>query len=113
MGQCIITEIQWNIKDLYGHRPKTESYIQYWIKHKLGIDANESAVDKLTTAIYAITFLRTIFINHKTMRIAYENHYYESTRAKQALGFTPRPLDETINDTTNWYNNEYFQIKNS
>jgi nucleoside-diphosphate-sugar epimerase len=47
------------------------------------------------------------------MRIAYENHYYESTRAKQALGFTPRPLDETINDTTNWYNNEYFQNKNS
>lgn len=47
------------------------------------------------------------------MRIAYENHYYESTRSMQALGFNPRPLDETMNDMTNWYNNEYFQKKNS
>ena len=56
-GRCVITEIQWKIKHLYDKRPQTESYIQYWIKHKFKIDTNESNVDKYVTVIYTITFL--------------------------------------------------------
>ena len=55
-GRCIITEIQWKIKELYNKRPLTESYIQYWIKHKFKINADESKVDKYVTSIYALTF---------------------------------------------------------
>lgn len=55
-GRCIVTEIQWNIKDFYGLRPQTESYIQYWVKYKFGVDANESKVDLYVTAVYSITF---------------------------------------------------------
>ena len=42
-----------------------------------------------------------------------ENHYYNSIKAKQVLGFNPRPLEETINETIKWYTNEYFQNKKS
>lgn len=59
-GRCVITEIQWGIKDSYSLRPQTESYIQYWLKYKLEIDANESKVDKYVTAIYILTFFAGI-----------------------------------------------------
>lgn len=56
-GRCIITEIQWNLKELYGQRPTTESYIQYWLKYKLGINSDEKTVDIYITAIFGMTFL--------------------------------------------------------
>ncbi len=59
-GRCIITEIQWNIKDYHGERPETESYIQYWLKYKLGVNANEKTVDKYITLIFAVTFIAGI-----------------------------------------------------
>lgn len=59
-GRCVITEIQWYIKDEYNLRPPTESYIQYWIKYKFGINSKESTVEKYTIAIYIITFIAGI-----------------------------------------------------
>lgn len=59
-GRCIITEMQWNMKDLYGTRPETESYIQYWVKYKLGLNPNEKTVDIYTTTIFALTFFAGI-----------------------------------------------------
>lgn len=59
-GRCIITEIQWNIKDAYDLRPETESYIQYWLKFKFKINSNESKVEIYIIAIYAITFIAGI-----------------------------------------------------
>lgn len=59
-GRCIITEIQWNIKDSYNLRPTTESYIQYWLKYKFKINSNESKVEVYIIAIYAITFITGI-----------------------------------------------------
>lgn len=56
-GRCIITEIQWNIKDTYGKRPETESYILYWVKYKFGINSEEKNVDIYITTIFAVTFL--------------------------------------------------------
>jgi nucleoside-diphosphate-sugar epimerase len=47
------------------------------------------------------------------MQLAYEKHFYNSTKAKQDLGFNPRPLDDTINDTIKWFTNEYFPNKKS
>lgn len=59
-GRCVITEMQWNIKDFYGSRPETESYILYWVKYKFGLSSNERTVDIYTTAIFAITFFAGI-----------------------------------------------------
>lgn len=64
-------------------------------------------------SLFELLTNKTFSINHKIMRLAYENHYYDSTKAKQDLGFNPRPLDETINDTITWYTNEYFPNKKS
>jgi len=55
-GRCVITELQWNIKESYAIRPQTESYIQYWLTYKFGIRSNESTVEYCIMAIYAITF---------------------------------------------------------
>ena len=48
-------------------------------------------------------------INSKCIKLAFENHYYTSEKAKIDLGFTTRPVKETIHDTINWFNNEYVQ----
>ena len=54
-GRCWITEVQWYLKELNGNRPKTESYIQYWLKYKFGLNTKEVIVDWCITIIYAIT----------------------------------------------------------
>ncbi len=56
-GCCIVTEVQWAIKEKKGLRPDTDSYIQYWIKNKLGINANESRVGLMTILVYGLTTL--------------------------------------------------------
>ncbi len=56
-GRCIITDIQWKIKDAYKVRPETESYIQYWLKYKFGINSKESKVEVYIISIYVITFV--------------------------------------------------------
>lgn len=54
-GRCIITEIQWSLKEANDNRPETESYIQYLLKYKLGFNTNEGVVDICVFAIYACT----------------------------------------------------------
>ena len=56
-GHCVITEIQWSIKDSFGFRPQTESYIQYWVKYKWKLNTKESSVNNWTTAIFGTTSL--------------------------------------------------------
>jgi len=50
-------------------------------------------------------------INSKSMKLAFENHYYTPEKAKIDLGFTTRPAKETIHDTINWFKNEYIQYQ--
>lgn len=45
-------------------------------------------------------------VNHKTMRLAMSNPAYNSEKAKRELGFTCRPLEETIRDTVQWILNQ-------
>ena len=59
-GRCVITEIQWDMKETHDVRPETESYIHYWLKYKLGLDPNEKTVDKYVTIIFAVTFIAGI-----------------------------------------------------
>jgi hypothetical protein len=66
-GRCIITEIQWNIKESFNLRPETESYIQYWLKYKFGISSNETTVEKYIIAIYSLTFIIGIALYIKTL----------------------------------------------
>lgn len=46
-------------------------------------------------------------INSKTIKITFENHYYRADKAKNELDFIPRSVSETIQDTVNWFKNEY------
>jgi len=66
-GRCIITEIQWNIKESFNLRPETESYIQYWLKYKFGISSNETTVEKYIIAIYSLTFIVGIVLYIKLL----------------------------------------------
>jgi hypothetical protein len=54
-GRCIITDIQWSIKESAGLRPATESYVQYWLKYKIGLNLGEKAADMWTMGIYGVT----------------------------------------------------------
>jgi dihydroflavonol-4-reductase len=56
-----------------------------------------SGFEKLTGRSHAI--------NHKTMRLALEQHYYTSEKAKKELGFEPRPVQMTLQDTVNYLKN--------
>jgi dihydroflavonol-4-reductase len=56
---------------------------------------------------------KSISINHKTMKLSSEIHYYKADKAKKELGFNPRPVKETIKDTVNWFANEYISNQNS
>jgi len=56
---------------------------------------------------------KSISINHKTMKLSNEIHYYKADKAKKELGFNPRPVKETIKDTVNWFANEYISNQNS
>ena len=42
-------------------------------------------------------------VNSASVRCANQFHYYSSTRAKQELGYKNRPLDETIADAWQWF----------
>ncbi|RDB07903.1 NAD-dependent epimerase/dehydratase family protein [Runella aurantiaca] len=50
---------------------------------------------------------KTTTINIKTMRLSYQNHYYNADKAIKELCFTPRPAKETIKDTVSWFKNEH------
>jgi dihydroflavonol-4-reductase len=52
-------------------------------------------------------------INSKTIKITFENHYYRADKAKNELGFTPRFVSETIQDTVNWFKNEHIPHQRS
>lgn len=60
-GRCVVTDIQWALKEKMAQRPNTESYIQYWVKNKMGIEKNEHTVDMWTTVIFGVTSLIGIF----------------------------------------------------
>jgi dihydroflavonol-4-reductase len=44
-------------------------------------------------------------INHKTVELACQKHYYDSTKARRELSFSPRPVHETVHDTIAWLMN--------
>jgi dihydroflavonol-4-reductase len=58
-----------------------------------------------TGDIYEAISGKSITINSKTLLIASENHYYNAGKAKADLGFTTRPVEETIRDTVKWFSN--------
>ena len=64
--------------------------------------------------IYIIGFLGSFselitnkisIINHKTVRLLFENHYYIPDKAKNELSFKARPVNTTIKDTVDWFKN--------
>lgn len=65
-GRCIVTHIQWNIKNTKDIRPSTESYIQYWLYNKLGFKVKESVSDLWVFIIFgstsALGILRYLYI---------------------------------------------------
>lgn len=52
-------------------------------------------------------------INHLTLKIASEFHYYSNTKAITELGFIPRPFHNTLTDTVNWLTHEHLAHKKS
>jgi dihydroflavonol-4-reductase len=61
----------------------------------------------LMGTFYELVFQKTFGINHKTIKLAFENHYYKAHKAKTDLKFSPRPAEETIKGTVKWFHNEY------
>ena len=56
-GMCIITDIQWYYKERNGQRPATESFVDYWIKHKRHFEVKESTTEAWMVGIFALTSL--------------------------------------------------------
>jgi len=48
---------------------------------------------------------KPVSVNHKSMKILSESHYYSHEKAKAHLDFAPRPAEESIIDTIDWIKN--------
>lgn len=52
-------------------------------------------------------FSRAPLLDAATARLMRYHWYYDSSRAKQELGYAPRPLDETLRDMVAWLNENH------
>jgi nucleoside-diphosphate-sugar epimerase len=66
-----------------------------WLLGALG-----TAYERLTGKSFAV--------NHKTMALATQQHFYTSAKAKRELGFEPRNVEETLEDTIKYLKNGAF-----
>jgi dihydroflavonol-4-reductase len=53
-------------------------------------------------------FSRTPLLDANTARLMRYRWYYDSSQAQRELGYTPRPLDETLRDTIAWLRENHY-----
>lgn len=57
----------------------------------------------LLGSCYELITKRSFSINIKTIKISTQNHYYKADKARKELAFSTRPVNETIKDTVNCF----------
>ena len=62
-GKCVVTVAHWHRKETWGLRPKTESYIDYWLRGRLGFKVEGSVSERWTFGIFAATTLLSIILS--------------------------------------------------
>lgn len=80
---------------------------------KYELSSIQGKITGVTGSLLELISGRSFSINHKTLKLAFEDHYYKIEKAKAELGFDPRPAAETIHDTVKWFQNEYLLHKRS
>jgi len=68
--------------------------------HKVALRAPNAAI--LASGWLMQWFSRKPLMDAATARLMHYHWYYDSTKAMTELGYSPRPLDETLRDTVAW-----------
>jgi hypothetical protein len=59
-GYCFLTDWHWDIKRALGEGPLPASYIQYILRHHLGLHVPDRWVDAATAAVFGLLVLITL-----------------------------------------------------
>jgi hypothetical protein len=62
-GYCLITTIQWRIKEQLGERPATDSFVKYELDRITRRDLDPKAVDRATQAAFYLSALASFYVN--------------------------------------------------
>ncbi|MGZ4037898.1 MAG: hypothetical protein ACXVPQ_08740, partial [Bacteroidia bacterium] len=46
-------------------------------------------------------------VNHLTVKVSQEEHYFSSAKARRELGLVTRPFQQTISETVNWIRDRF------
>lgn len=62
-GYCLITDIQWKIKERLGERPRTASFVKYQLDKITGRDLNPEWVNRGTQLVFYLSALASVYLN--------------------------------------------------
>lgn len=62
-GYCLITGIQWKIKERLGERPLPASFVKYQLDKITGRDLNPNSVDRFTQISFYLAALASFYAN--------------------------------------------------
>jgi hypothetical protein len=63
MGYCPLTDWHWEVLNILGQSPNTNSYVAYIFQRVLGISVTNSFADKLTLIAYLVTLALSVTLN--------------------------------------------------
>lgn len=63
MGYCPLTDWHWEVLNILGQSPNTNSYVAYLFQRVLGISVTNSFADKLTLIAYLVTLALSVTLN--------------------------------------------------
>ncbi len=62
-GYCLITDLQWKIKERLGGRPGTDSFVKFQLDRITGRDLNPVTVNRWTQMTFYLSALASLYLN--------------------------------------------------
>jgi hypothetical protein len=62
-GYCLITDLQWKIKERLGERPLSPSFVKYQLDQITGRNLDPKSVDRFTQGSFYISTLASLYVN--------------------------------------------------
>jgi hypothetical protein len=62
-GYCLITDLQWKIKERLGERPVSPSFVKYQLDRIAGRNLDPKTVDRFTQGSFYLSVLASLYVN--------------------------------------------------
>ena len=63
-GYCLVTDIQWRIKQRLGEKLTTDSFIKYELDNLLGRELDENRINHFTQISFYLSAMASIYTNY-------------------------------------------------